>query len=198
MPLPVTSFETSHSLKPLDTPVTLSSASPVAARPGLASRALSGEACAVTVAANCCQACTRSVARTLTAAAGTVVTANSMTASRPPRGLPSQRVGQVASVVLAALSPSCVTAVAVVSATARIDRSSLASSGIMVATMPATTDPPTTPMAMALRRGPERNRVMRCSPCLVKETPCVCVRNGEQRIDDQDLSPGRQFPVSAS
>ena len=110
---------------------------------------LEGREADLLIVANCCQACTRSVARTLTAAAGTVVTANSMTASRPPRGLPSQRVAQVASVVLAALSPSCDTAVAVVSAAARIDRSSLASSGIMVATMPATTEPPTTPMAIA-------------------------------------------------
>lgn len=136
---------------------------------GRASRALNVEACAVTVAANCCQVCIRSVARTLTAAAGTFVTANSTTASRPPRGLPSQRTGQVARVDLTALSPSCVTAVAVVSAVARIDSSSLASSGIIVATRPATTAPPTTPRAIALRRGPERNRVMRCSPCLVKE-----------------------------
>ena len=126
-----------------------------------------GSACALTVAANSCHACTRSVARTLTAVAGRVVTANWTTASRPPRGLPSQRVAQVASVVFAPLSPSCVTMVAVVSAVAGIDRSSAASSGMVVATMPATTVAPATPRTTALRRGPGC-RVRRCSPCRAK------------------------------
>jgi hypothetical protein len=53
------------------------------------------------------QACTRRVARTLTASAGRLSTTNCRVASRRPRGLPSHSAGQLARVVLTALSPSC-------------------------------------------------------------------------------------------
>nr|BFE69081.1 hypothetical protein GCM10020092_023820 [Actinoplanes digitatis] len=118
--------ETSNSLKPF---VTRSTASP----PKAAAASLSGLLAALrspgtvrasTRAAKSCHAYTLSFARTLTALSGSRSTANWRVASRRPLGLPSHRDGQLASVVLTALSPSCGTWLTVVSATGRSVRPS--------------------------------------------------------------------------